>query len=78
MVSNPSHQNARIMEFITESDAGMLANAESIICEGNEISLLESEQVTICEGNICVRKFIDDIIAEQFLDIISTGVKFRI
>ena len=78
IVSNPSHTNARVMEFLPESDMGFLSNCETLICEGEEISLLETEQITICEGNYCVRKFIDDIIAEQFMDIIVKKIKFNL
>lgn len=78
VVSNPSHANARIMEFLPESDMSLLQNAEAIICEGEEFELLESEQITICEGNSCIRRFVDDVIAEQFLSVISSKIEFRI
>ena len=78
MVSNPSHANARIMEFLPETDMSLLKNCDSIICEGQEFGLLQEDQVTICEDNYCVRKFIDDVIAEQFMNVISKKVTFRI
>ena len=78
VVSNPSHTNARIMEFLPESDMSILENMDSVLCEGNELNLLEAEHITICDGNTCVRRFIDDVITEQFMTIIGKGVKFRI
>jgi len=77
VVSNPSHTNARIMEFLPESDMSILSNCESVICEGEEFALLEAEKITVCEGNYCVRKFIDDVIAEQFMSVITKKVKFK-
>ena len=76
IVSNPSHANARILKFLPEN------YNEYIPCES--ISLMESvgeldqEQVMICEGGICVKKFVDEIIDETFLDVISKNVKFMI
>ncbi|MFW6246931.1 MAG: S80 family phage morphogenetic serine protease [bacterium] len=78
VVSNPSHQNSRIMEFLPESDISMLSGAEALICEGEEIELLQEEQITICEGNYCVRRFIDDVIAERFASVIGSSIGFRI
>ena len=77
IVSNPSHSNARIMEFLPETDISILSNAESIICEDEEFCLLEAEQITIQEGNYAVRRFIDDVIAEQFMRTVTKNLKFR-
>lgn len=77
VVSSPSFQNARVMEFLPETDMSLLKDAESIICEGEEFGLLEAEQITLEEGNYAVRKFIDDVIAEQFMKVIAKSMKFN-
>lgn len=78
IVSNPSHANARIMEFIPESDMSILNNASSLLCENVEVGLLESDHIQICENGYCVTRFLDDIISEQFMNVISKKIKFRI
>ena len=77
VVSTPSHANAKMLEFLPESFADF-DNDCNVICEGNEASILEAEQIHICEGNQCITKFIDEIINERFMDIVSKGVKFRL
>lgn len=79
VVSNPSHSNSRVMEFLPESDMSLLSNSDALICEnGDEVSLMEEEQVTLCDGNQCVRRFIDDIIFERFTSVMASGISFRI
>ena len=56
----------------------ILSGASSLICEGHEFELLDQDQITICEGNYCVRKFIDDVINEDFMSVISKKIEFRI
>jgi len=79
IVSNPSHANSKIVEFLPESDMSMLSGMAGVIAEETEISTLNDEdQVTICEGNYCVKMFVDDYIKEQFNTIINKGLRFRI
>lgn len=77
VVSNPSHVNARVLQFLPESDISLLEDASSVICEDTEIPFLEKDHITICEGNYCVKKFIDEVIAESFISAICNKVKFR-
>jgi hypothetical protein len=79
VVSNPSHQNARIMEFLPESDMS-LNDQDCILAESGDLSLLESEdQITISkDGNLFIRSFTDDLIQETFLQIINKGLRFYI
>jgi hypothetical protein len=77
-VSNPSHQNSRVLEFIPENDTSILEGANSLLYEGEELTLLENESVTICDGNCCVTKFLDDIIHENIMEILSKGIRFSI
>jgi hypothetical protein len=79
IVSNPSHSNSRIVEFLPESDMSLFNGMSDVIAEQTEISMLNDEdQVTICEGNCCVKMFMDDYIKEQFNSIINKGLRFRI
>lgn len=78
IVSNPSHANARVMQFLPETDMSLLSEADSVICEGEEFELLQEQQITVCDGNVCMRKFIDDVIAEQFMRVVSKKIKFNI
>jgi len=66
------------MEFLPESDMSVFADTDSIICEGEDLTLLESEHVTMCNGSVCVQRYLDDVIAEQFMSMISKKVKFII
>lgn len=78
IVSNPSHQNSKIVEFLPESDMSML-NDNQVLAEETELSMLnEQDEITICEGNYCVKMFMDDYIKEQFNNIIGKGLRFRI
>ncbi len=76
IVSNPSHDNARILKFLPES-------CNEFVPE-NSMSLMESvdqmdlDQTMVCEGGQCVMKFIDDIIRENFNEVISNKIKFLI
>lgn len=78
VVSNPSHSNARIMEFLPENDMSILESAESIICENEEFGLLDEDHITVCEGNVCVKRFIDDVMAEHFMAAISSPITFKL
>lgn len=78
IVSNPSHSNSRIVEFLPETDMGLLQHSESVLCENaDDLDLLKEDQIYMCEGDVCVRKFIKDIIAEHFSTLI-TKIQFRI
>ncbi len=56
-----------------------LCNNDSILAEDVDITLLnEQDQVTICEGNYCVKMFVDDYIRDQFKNIAGKGLRFRI
>jgi hypothetical protein len=76
IVSNPSHANARILKFLPENSNEFLPDDAISLMES--VGELEQEQLMICEGGICVRKFVDEIINETFLDVVSKNVKFMI
>jgi hypothetical protein len=80
IVSNPSHQNSRIIEFLPESDMSMSIN-DSILAESGDLELLESlDNITLSQvnNNYCIRTFTDDLIHETFLNIINKGLRFHI
>lgn len=78
VVSNPSHANARVMDILPESDYSILDKSESIMFEGNEYELLKEDDISVGDGNIgFARKFIDDIISENFLKVVSKQIQFK-
>ena len=79
IVSNPSHANSKIMEFLPETDLSILSQADTILAEDVELDLLnDQDQITICENGYCVRQFMDDVIHEQFMNVIGKGLRFNL
>lgn len=77
VVSNPSYQNARVMDFLPESSSEFISENSSVMYENDQLLILEENRVTIDNGNM-VLTFINEIIDERFLDIISKKIEFRI
>ena len=77
IVSSPSHANAKILEFLPESDMSILQNSQSILTEGLD-EFFEKEQITICENNQCVKLFLEDYIRDNFKKVIGKGIRFHI
>jgi len=77
VVSSPSHQNSRVMDFIPES-LHEFDNDMQVMCEGDELSILEAEGIHMPQGNQSMLKFIDEIINEKFNNIISGQIQFKI
>jgi hypothetical protein len=77
IVSNPSHVNARVLEFLPES-ANEFIPVGNVICEAEMIDILSKDQITISEGDSMVIRFIDDIINERFESVVSKGIKFKL
>lgn len=78
-VSNPSHTNSRIVEFIPETDTSILQNSDGIMYESTELDWADQhEQIQICDGYKCVTKFIDDVFTEQFNSIVAKNIIFNI
>ena len=73
-VTNPSHSNAKIMEFLPENDCGILNDGDSILFEGHELELLKEDNIEVNKFNYG-KKFIDDILIENF-KIVSRKVQF--
>jgi len=77
IVSNPSHENAKVLEFLPESVNEYIPE-HNVICEGEYIDILGKDQIIVNEGDLSVIKFIDDIINERYENVVSKGIKFRI
>jgi len=76
VVSNPSHQNAKVLEFLPETASEFIPD-ENLICEGEILEFLDKDHIVMSEGDSTVIRFIDDIINERFLDVISKNIQFR-
>jgi len=78
IVSNPSHTNAKVLEFLPESASEFLAdNIYETIFEHVDMNVLNIDKITIMDGNQVITRFIDDIINEKFCDIVSKKIKFN-
>lgn len=78
IVSNPSHANAKVLEFLPESASEFIPESNNLICEGEMLDILGKDQIVVSEGDSMVIRFIDDIINERFESVVSKGIKFRI
>ena len=76
IVSNPSHASARILKFLPESYEEYMPDQASTLMES--VGNLDLEEMLVCEGGVCVRRFVDDIIQESFDEIVSKRIKFTI
>jgi hypothetical protein len=77
IVSNPSHVNAKVLEFLPEA-ANEFISDHNLIYEGEDLDILGKDQIVVSEGDSMIIRFIDDIINERFESVISKGIKFRI
>ncbi len=77
IVSNPSHANAKVLEFLPEAANEFMPDG-NVICEAEYLDILSKDQIIISEGDSMVVRFIDDIINERFESIVSRNIKFRI
>ncbi|MFW6219366.1 MAG: S80 family phage morphogenetic serine protease [bacterium] len=77
IVSNPSHQSARVMDFLPETSTDFIPDQGEVLYESGNIYLLESDRVTVNTEN-CVITFINEVIDDRFLDIITKKIEFKI
>lgn len=77
VVSAPSHQNAKMLEFIPESAMDFNSD-QQVVYESSDLTLLEAEDIFLSESNHCVSKFLESIIEERFSKIVSGNIRFRI
>ena len=85
VVSSPSHENAKITEFM-ESDLSMslsetIAESEMVLAESQDLTLLEQQDGIIINnnyGNQCIKTFTQDLIFETLVNVVHKGLRFRI
>lgn len=79
VVSNPSYQNARVLEILPESLNDFISPEQTLLCEDNDElrEFIERERIQICE-NDSVKKFIDQIINENYLRVVAQKVQFKL
>lgn len=78
-VSNPSFTKARVMELLPESLVDFISPDQDMLYECDEFrEFLESESIDLSKPNDNVQRFINDIINENFLPIISKQIYFKI
>jgi len=77
VVSSPSHQNSRVVDFIPESFTAM-NNDMQVMCENEDLSILEAEGIHLPRDNRNISCFIEEIINDRFDAIISGQIQFRI
>ena len=77
-VSNPSYANARILEILPESLNDFISNDQTLLCENEDFkSFIETERIQLCENTV-VTQFINQIINENMLSIITKKIHFKI
>jgi len=77
VVSNPSHANSKIIEFLPEQDNFIFKEDNILIHEGVEIGVLEVDNIHI-DKNTGTSVFLDQLIQESFRKMISKDIIFRI
>jgi hypothetical protein len=75
-VSSPSHQNARVLDFLPECYTDFMPM--DTMYESADLSKLNDDHIMITENAGLIKRFLDDILQERFDEVISKGVKFRI
>jgi hypothetical protein len=74
IVSNPSHENAKVLEFLPESVSEFVPD-QNIICEG-DTSCIDDDRIAVYESDSVIYRFINDIINERFKSVVSKGIRF--
>jgi hypothetical protein len=78
-VSNPSHAEAKILTFLPESVNEYIPAGANIMYENEDLGYINTDGLQLFEsGSPEVIQFLDDIINEHFLSVISKKVEFRI
>ncbi len=79
VVSNPSHTSAKVLEFLPETALDFVdKRMQEVIFESIDSTLINVDRITIMDSSQVVTKFLDDIINERFLNIISNKIKFNL
>lgn len=75
-VSSPSHDSARVMQFLPECSTEFVPETATLY-EADDVIYLEAEGINLDNGN-AVMGFLNEIINTKFEDIISKGIQFKI
>jgi len=78
VVSSPSYNNARILEILPESLSDFITPDQNLLCESEDFkNFIETERLQIFE-NTAVNQFLDQIINENFLRVITKKIQFKL
>lgn len=78
VVSNPSYKNARILELLPESLSDFITPDQNLLCESEEFkNFIDTEKLEVFE-NTAVNQFLDQIINENFLRVITKKIQFKL
>jgi len=78
IVSNPSHSNAKIMEFLPENSHEYIPESNVMYETTDDLLLLENHDGIVIDKGNTVITFINEVIDKSFMDIISKKIKFNI
>ena len=78
-MSNPSYQNARILELLPESLNDFIGPDQTLLYENSDElnDFIKSERIQLSEHDD-VARFLDQVIAENYRDIITKKIMFNL
>lgn len=78
-VTSPSHDNARILEVLPESLNDFITKDQDLLYEADGFKeFIENEGVSLDKTDNDVRRFLNEIINEQFHQVISKKIYFKL
>jgi hypothetical protein len=79
IVTNPSHVNARILEFLPESeDLSLEQSLGQLVYESEDVELLKKDNILICENGSCYyTPFAESIISDVFKELVNK-IRFKL
>lgn len=79
IVTNPSHANARILEFLPESeDLSAQEALGQLVYESDDLDLIKENNILICENGSCYyTPFAESIISDVFKELVNK-IRFKI
>lgn len=75
VVSNPSHTNAKIIDFLSESTE--MAEVGNMLFEDSDLTMLELDHINLRKEKP-VYEYLDDIITEVFGKVVGKKILFKI
>ena len=79
IVTNPSHANARVLEFLPESeDLNLSETLGQLVYEEEDLPLIKENNILICENGTCYyTPFAESIISDVFKELVNK-IRFKI